>query len=135
MSYRCELRLETPEKIDSLYRTSKEYYDSLYVMLVDLFVNEGVLTKSGDRYFPVPAGRWKACRAKIYVAGSKLRHIMRFPFLIKNMDNWLDQLLGKYERTYGKPLILTENERRHQFITVLKYFFKVMVFPRFSRGK
>lgn len=135
MSYRCELRLETPEKIGALYRTSKGYYDSLYGMLFELFVKEGVLLKSDEGYLPAASESGKAFRVKLYVIKSKARHIMRFPFMIKNMDNWLEQLLGKYERTYGKPLVLTESERRHKLTTAVKYFYKIKVAPKIFRGR
>jgi len=135
MSYRCELRLETPEKIGALYRTSKGYYDSLYGKLFELFVEEGVLLKSDEGYLPAASESGKSFRAKLYVIKSKARHIMRFPFMIKNMDNWLEQLLGKYERTYGKPLVLTESERRHKLTTAVKYFYKIKVAPKIYPGK
>jgi len=130
MSYRCELRLETPDKIDQIYRTGKEYYDPLYEMLFELFVDDRVLVKDGDRYRAAPAELKKNFRARLYTVKSTVRHVSRSPLMIRNMSNWLEQLLGKYERTYGKSLELTDFERRHKAWTVLKYSFKIFILKR-----
>lgn len=127
MSYRAELRLETGEKIEQLYRTSKEYYDKLYGMLIELFVKDDILSASNGMYRASAAHKRRAFLAKLYVIKSKSRHIMRFPFMIRNMGNWLEQLQGKYERTFNRPLEFTEFEKRHRIYAVLKYFYKIKI--------
>ncbi len=129
-SYRAELRLETADKIDELYRTGKQYYDLLYKMLMEHLLSEGVLIKNGESYVAAPAEIRKGVGARLYILKSKLRHMARFPFMIRNMDNWLEQLLGKYERTFGKPLELDDFERRHKAYTAVKYFYKIKIAKR-----
>ena len=127
MSYRSELRLETPEKIEQLYRALEKYIKPLYEMLFEMFVKEGVMVERDGLYAAAPAETRKYRRARMYVVKSKARHIMRFPFMIGNMDNWMDQLLGKYERTYGKPLELTDFEKRFKLLTAVKYLYKIKI--------
>lgn len=129
-SYKAELRLETADKIEELYRTGKQYYDPLYNVLLEHMLREGMLIKNGESYVAPPAGIRKGMGARLYTLKSKLRHVARFPFMIRNMDNWMEQLLGKYERTFGKPLELTEFERRHKAYTAVKYFYKIKIAKR-----
>jgi len=126
-SYKSELRLETADKIDQLYRTGKRYYDPLYRLLLELLAREGALLRNGDYYVASPTEVRKEFGTRLYILKSKLRHMSRFPFMIRNMDNWLEQLLGKYERTFGKPLELSDFERRHRFYTAVKYFYRIKI--------
>jgi hypothetical protein len=141
-SYLSELRLELPEKIHEIYESEKELYDDLYGLLAEDFVRSGLLTppKAGEKtgtctflqglYRSSAGGTWQLRKVKLYLWISKFRHIARFPKMIRNMDNWLDQLLGKYDRTYGKKLELSDFEKRHRAFTVLKYFYKIKVLRR-----
>lgn len=126
-SYMSELRMETAEKIEQIYQSEKEYYDVLYSMLKDVLVDSGQLTSIDGKFYFSGGGKWEKQKAFIYLWKSKIRHVARFPKMIRAMDNWLEQLLGKFERTYGKKLELTDFEKKHRFYTVIKYFYKIKI--------
>lgn len=126
-SYLSELRLETPEKIEQIYQSEKDYYDEIYSRLIDMLVDNGELTSRDGKFYFSAGGKWAKRKVIIYLWKSKIRHVARFPKMIRAMDNWLEQLLGKFERTYGKKLELTDFEKRHKFYTVIKYFYKIKI--------
>jgi|GEM_PF-6241141 len=126
-SYLSELRLELPNKIEQIYRAEKELYDELYGLLAEEFVESGILTLRNGMYQCSAGGKWQARKVRMYLWKSKARHILRFPKMIRNMDNWIGELLGKFERTYGRKLELSDWEKRHDFLTAVKYFYKIKI--------
>lgn len=126
-SYLGELRLELPDKIEQIYVAEKEYFNELYGLLIDDLVGSGLLTQVNGLYRSSAGGTWQERKVKLYLWKSKARHIMRFPKMMRNIDNWIDELLGKYRRTYGIQLELTDWERRHDFLTAVKYFYKIKI--------
>lgn len=130
-SYLSELRLELPDKIEQIYLAEKELYDKLYGLLAEDLVESGMLSLRKGMYRSSAGGTWQARKVKLYLMKSKARHIMRFPKIVRNMDNWIGELLGKFERTYGIKLELSDWEKRHDFLTAVKYFYKIKIAKNF----
>ncbi len=106
LSYQGEVRLEkTAEKVDALYRSAEAFY---------LRVWERLLTESTATADPAPL-----------LARSRRRAKARWPKNVLLVDNWVDILLDKIERTYGTKLELTPRERRWILILGWKHFFRL----------
>lgn len=126
-SYLSELRLETKDKITEIHDSEREHYDTLYGLLVESLVESGDLTMAGGLYSRRASGTWSRRTTKWYLTKSKIRHMARFPKMIRDMDNWMEQLAGKYERTVGKPAPLTDFDRRHKLLTMVKFFYRMKI--------
>jgi hypothetical protein len=127
LSYLAETRLEDERKVDSLYDAHPEFYRRVYSRVLDEIVAQGMVRSDGEN-------RWRAVREKApfsrkeiddFLAKSRKRFKARWPKMIITVDNWLDQLLGKLERTYGIKLEIPPWERPVILITGWRHYFRL----------
>jgi len=134
LSYLGEVRLEkTQDKVSALYEANQEFYDHCFSQILlshsrshrDEFIFDETLADGTylQRRTPVKRVRQRQFLNKL-LAKSRRRGKMRWAFMIFTVDNWVDILLAKVERTYGVKIELTEKERKHPLIFGWKYYFK-----------
>ena len=136
LSYEGEVRLEkTDEKVRSLYRSAESFYLQVWARLLAEHRSPGgelaVQPQSEPAPDPLffrtvarPAGRPPATTRRL-IERSRRRARARWPKNIVLVDNWVDILLAKVERTYGVKLELTPRERRWVLILGWKHFFRL----------
>ncbi len=130
LSYEGEVRLEkTGEKVDALFHCAEDFYLEVWDRLladyraahVDLFAPDDPPGVIHLRARPTPPG----LATPRLLARSRRRAKARWPKNILLVDNWVDILLDKVERTYGVKLNLTPRERRWALILGWKHFFRL----------
>jgi Phosphatidate cytidylyltransferase, mitochondrial len=136
LSYDGEVRLEkTEEKVAALFAAAAPFYRQVFGALLaeyraaraDVFHDAQPNDPPGVFYMR----RSVSVRAAMYedtrqlIDRSRRRAKARWPKGIILVDNWLDYLLAKVERTYGTKIELTPLERRFALILGWKYFFRL----------
>jgi hypothetical protein len=121
-TYGSELRTESPETIRSNYEADPERYDSLAGLALETGVEEGWLEAFARRgpAFEVrmPASRRRAARLR-WQLERPLCKALAFVRLFKNtttFGDWVPYILWKLERHTGKPIEVSERQRRHPFL-------------------
>ena len=135
LSYRGEVRLEqTDQKVAALYEAQKPFYDEVFRVVLDRYA-----AQHRDRFKvddAVPQGTYLLRRTTAYraaglkklnafLAKSRRRGKLRWPLMMFTVDNWVDILLAKLERTYGTRLELTPLERRFIIIFGWRHYFRL----------
>ena len=136
LSYEGEVRVEkNEEKVEKLYEACGDYYSRLFPMLLDEFAkNRPDIRLEVDS--PANAMYRLAWTAKMrsdaekstsrLMRRSRRRGMARWPKGILLVDNWVDILLDKVERTHGYKIELTPMERRFVLILGWKHFFRLL---------
>jgi hypothetical protein len=131
ISYAGETRVEASSKVPKLYEAEKEFYRDVYpALLAGHPASTRLAIKSEDGRFH-PAGgrfiRWlRRVRLKWFLKRSRIRGILRWPKFLVTVENWVDIILAKIERTKGIKIELKPKERRHPLIYGWKYFFRLL---------
>jgi len=136
LSYEGEIRLEkTEEKVRELYESSASFYRQIWRAMLENFrlhnralFHESQPNDEPDTYY---LRRKSSLHARMIeptdrlIRRSRRRAKLRWPKGIILLDNWLDYLLAKVERTYGVKLELTPRERRWPLILGWKHYFRL----------
>jgi len=126
ISYLAEQRLEDERKIEGLFAAGEAYYRRVYGRLVTRLIEEGELSRIGGNMLmrgPRPAmSRTEAWR---FIKASRIRAWLRWPKMIVTVDNWLDQILAKAERTHGIKIDVPGWERPVILITGWRHYFRL----------
>jgi hypothetical protein len=131
ISYYGDVRVEADDKIDRLWKAEEAFYRKAYGFILDdftgspLFLKKNVTTATYEKTSRVLADRVGRFRVRFFLARSRLRAQLRWPKGMFTVDNWLDYLIRKIERTQGIRLELTPKEKRLWFIYGWKYFFRL----------
>ncbi|MHA1569982.1 MAG: hypothetical protein ACTSXZ_10965 [Alphaproteobacteria bacterium] len=136
LSYEGEVRLEkTEEKIEALYRAAEDFYLQVWAELLEEYRqnNRDIFHEPGEEDEPgiIYLRRSPVARSRMFedtrelIARSRRRAKARWPKGILLVDNWVNILLAKIERTYGVKIELTERERRWILILGWKHFFRL----------
>jgi hypothetical protein len=136
LSYEGEVRLEkTAEKAQALFAAAEPFYRRLWPLLLaecaparpelrlELPAADAPENYRQNRSLLIRAGA-DMTTAKL-IARSRRRARARWPKNIVLVDNWLDILLAKVERTYGVKLDLTPTERRWVLILGWRHYFRL----------
>jgi hypothetical protein len=134
LSYEGEVRLEpTEQKAEALYRSAEPFYRTIWpALLAEYSERSGEALNSRMEV----GGRWKyflerhsdedrAGPTERLIEQSRRRARARWPKNIILVDNWVDILLAKVERTYGVKLELTPRERKWALILGWKHYFRL----------
>lgn len=127
-TYGSELRGEAGATIDSLYTTQAARFDRFARLVLES--DDRVRVKSAGAAFEVesdPAWRermrreWRLRRrvAKAITALGLLKTAYTF-------DDWVSYVLWKIERHSGKPVEITERQRRHPFLFAWPVLFRLL---------
>jgi len=135
LSYLGEVRIEdTKGKVDALYNGFKPFYDQVFEVIL-----RDYKSKNRDQFKfdeALPEGRYllrrtPALRAVQFknlnklIKRSRTRAKMRWPLMIFTVDNWVDILLAKLERTHGVKLELSPFERKFILIFGWRHYFRL----------
>ncbi|MEZ4703850.1 MAG: hypothetical protein R3A11_01395 [Bdellovibrionota bacterium] len=124
VSYLGDVRVEASNKVQRIFEAESEYYLSVVQRLLSLFPN---VESSGDqRYQQKSSTLWlgKTC-SEMLLFRSRIRSQLRWPKNMFTVDNWIDYLLAKFERSHGIKFELSEKERKYWYIFGWKYFFRL----------
>lgn len=121
-TYRSELRTESEDTIQSHYEADALRYDRLAGLALETLAEEGWI-ESFERRGPsfevrMPAGRRRAARWR-WQLERPLCKALAFVRLFKNtttFGDWVPYILWKLERHTGKPIEVSERQRRHPFL-------------------
>lgn len=131
ISYVGDVRVEADDKITRLKNAEEAFYNDAYGLIVEEFAQAPFFLKSNvttalqektARPFPDWLSR---LRLRFFLAQSRLRAQLRWPKGIFTVENWLDYLIAKVERTQGIRIELTPKEKRYWFIYGWKHFFRL----------
>ena len=127
LSYRAERRLEDERKIESLFRSGESFYRRVYGGRVERLLEENILMRRPDQALVRnPAGPGlRPDQVQRFLERSRRRAQMRWPKMMLTVDNWVDQLLQKLERTYQIKLDIPPWERKIVLITGWRHYFRL----------
>jgi hypothetical protein len=113
--------------VDSLFSAHSKFYLQIYVRVLEGIIAQGMVRPAGP-------GQWQVIGSKIpyavrdveqFLAVSRKRFKARWPKMIITVDNWLDQLLAKLDRTYGIKIGIPAWERPIILITGWRHYFRL----------
>ncbi|NMB75137.1 MAG: hypothetical protein GYA21_08400 [Myxococcales bacterium] len=131
LSYAGETRVEAASKVPKLYAAEKTYYDAVIPALLEEHAAQGrwVRKVSEERYEPA-GGRFsrffRRFRLAWFLKKSRIRGILRWPKFLITVDEWIDIILAKIERTKGIKLEVTPRQRRHPLIFGWPHLFRLI---------
>jgi len=129
ISYVGEKRVEADDKIERLYKSEKDFYDSMYSLIIEDFISINRIEKLGDNlYKPGASGislKLAKFKTRFFLKRSVIRAKLRWPKSMYTFKGWVDVLLAKIERTKGIKIELTEKERKYPLIYGWKYYFRL----------
>jgi hypothetical protein len=126
LSYLAETRLEDERKVASLYAAHTEFYKTAYGIILADIIKRNIVKPEGQGWRTIGA-KLPCTRMEIdqFLVLSRKRAKARWPKMIITVDNWLDQLLGKLERTYNIKLDIPKWERPIILITGWRHYFRL----------
>ncbi len=125
LSYRAEIRTETPDKILSIYESEPDFYKTIYTMLLEQEINNNTVKKSGGKYEVINAYFSKQY-VKGFISRGRRRAVYRWPKGVYTFKNYVDYLETKIERTTGEKLNLTKWDHRFPLIFGWRHLFKLL---------
>ncbi len=129
-SYVGDVRVEAEDKVDRLWQAGCDHYRSLFGQSLEKGIESGWALKrvetentptfqqtgsSFSRFWRRQAVRW-------FLSRSRMRAQLRWPKGIFTVENWIDYLIAKIERTQGIRLEMTPRQKRFWFVYGWKYF-------------
>jgi len=124
LSYLAETRLEDERKVESLYQAHLEFYQRVYGAVLESLIERGWVEREEEGKFKVSSSPLTRSELEEFLIKSRKRFKARWPKMILTVDNWLEQLLGKLERTYGIKLEIPAWERPIILITGWRHYFR-----------
>jgi hypothetical protein len=121
-TYGSELRTESEETVRTHYEANPERYEAVAHLALESLRDEGWLEDVArrGRSFEVRMPRMRRQRARArWLLERPLCKIAAFVRLLKNattFGDWVPYIVWKLERHTGKPLELTDRQRRHPFL-------------------
>lgn len=131
LSYAGETRVEATSKVPKLFESERDLYLQVYPALLNRHPRAMKLAdKKKDGRFQ-PAGgsfvRWlRRARLWWFLKRSRIRGILRWPKFLVTVDEWVDIILAKIERTKGIRLEVTPRQRRHPLIFGWPHLFRLL---------
>jgi hypothetical protein len=121
-TFGSELRTESEEMVRANYEADPPRYDALTGLALEQLASEGVIEEVAQRgaSFEVhlARGRRLAGRYRWWLE-RPLGKLLAFVRLFKNattFGDWVPYILWKIERHTGRPVPVTERQRRHPFL-------------------
>lgn len=131
ISYAGETRVEANSKVPRLYQAEQAFYDSVYPKLLDSWPPCQHLAE------PQPGGRYRPRGSEIelhlrrlaydwFIRSSRIRGVLRWPKFLLTVEDWVDIILAKIERTKGIKLDPGPWTRRYPIVLGWPYLLKVI---------
>lgn len=121
-TYRSELRTESDDTVRSHYEADAPRYDRLAGLALESLADEGwidAVERRGPSFeVRMPVRRRRAARWR-WRLERPLGKALAFVRLFKNtttFGDWVPYILWKLERHTGKPIEVSERQRRHPFL-------------------
>jgi hypothetical protein len=127
ISYAGETRVEATSKVPKLFNAEKTLYLKVYPRVLAELAQEGkcqALTEPG--HYQVAGGGFHGFRLRWFLKWSRIRGMLRWPKFLVTVDEWVDIILAKIERTKGIKLCPSPRARRHPLIFGWPYLFKLI---------
>ena len=125
LSYQGDVRIEASNKVLKLMSAEKSYYDEVYSLALE---EVGYSVNAEGRY-TVEKTKLQNFMDQItfndFITTSKLRARGRWPKNMFTVDNWLDYMIAKIDRTQGIKIELSPTERKYWYVFGWKYFFRL----------
>jgi hypothetical protein len=135
LSYEGEVRLEpSAAKAEALYRAADGFYQTVWSSLLQEYrtAHPRLFDADADAAGAPLRLRRSADQREAMIAAtrrlirrSRMRARARWPKNILLVENWVDILLAKVERTYGVRIELTPTERRWILLLGWKHYFRL----------
>jgi len=127
LSYAGETRVEASSKVPKLFQSEKPFYLEIYPALLRknplaLDGSNGEYQLQGNSWLR----GWRRFRFRMFLKRSRIRGILRWPKFLVTVDEWVDIILAKIERSKGIKLDVTERQRRHPIIFGWPHFFRLL---------
>ena len=131
LSYVGETRVETSSKVPKLFEAEKDFYLEVYPELLKRSPRaQKMFVPDGDGHFKAAGSglrRWlRRLRFRWFLKKSRIRGILRWPKFLVTVDEWVDIILAKIERTKGIKIELSARQRRHPLIFGWGHFLRLM---------
>ena len=130
LSYLAETRLEDDRKVESLFQAHSDFYRNLYGTILKDLIDRKMVSMISEREFKInDSNRHLLPMTKKsldqFLIKSRKRAKARWPKMILTVDNWLEQLLAKLERTWGIKIDIPAWERPIILITGWRHYFRL----------
>jgi hypothetical protein len=114
LSMSAEIRPEPSGRAEALVESQREYYASVYgLLLLELAGRGELLPRAGGRYaLARPTRAWERARGAWFFRWSLVRATLRWVKHVLTFDDWLEYILRKAQRHSGRDIVLSERERR-----------------------
>lgn len=125
LSYQGDVRVEAIDKVDKIMLAEKVYYEVVFQHALEelgLKKNElgfYTLSKSGL------GKKLDDIKFSSFIRKSRTRARLRWPKNMFTVEQWLDYILAKIERTQGMKIEMSPLEKKFWFIFGWKYFFRL----------
>jgi hypothetical protein len=130
ISYAGEHRVETHTKVPKLYQSEKGFYQQVYPGFLNALLQQGACEKtSSGKYLILGSGFSTLCKNKAYhlfLKNSRMRGLLRWPKFLLTVDQWVDIILAKIERTKGIKLNPSETAKKYPLLLGWPYLFKLL---------
>lgn len=132
LSYEGDVRIEAEDKIEKLFEAEKIFYTQAYQEILNGFCKLGALKQSpGTEEFQKAKHSTafpSEMKTRYFLFKSRIRSQVRWPKGMFTVENWIDYLFKKLERTKGVRVEMPEYQKRFWFIYGWKYFFRFRKF-------
>jgi hypothetical protein len=110
----AEIRPEPLGRAEALVESQREYYASVYGLLLQELLGRGELVARSEGRFALarPPGSGERARSFLFFRWSLLRATLRWSKHVLTFDDWLEYILRKAQRHTGREIVLSERERR-----------------------
>lgn len=131
ISYAGETRVEASSKVPKLFESERAFYLAVYPRLLDRLAGAGKLVRRVEESRYRTTGgrvrRWlRRVRLGWFLKKSRIRGILRWPKFLVTVDDWVEIILAKIERTKGIRIELKDKERRHPLIYGWRHLWRLI---------
>jgi hypothetical protein len=128
-TYGSELRGEAGATIDSIYAAAAPRFDRVARLALAADARFVVEAQDDAALAVASDPAWRARERRDWALRRRLAKLVTFAGLLKTtltFDDWVSYALWKLERHSGKPVVLTERQRRHPFLYAWPVFFRLL---------
>ena len=131
ISYIGETRVESESKVAKLLAAEEKYYTQVYSRcLAHLAERLPTLSQVDSDTFERQQSELQKFlniqAQSLFLLNSRLRGIARWPKFLLTVEEWIDIILAKIERTKGIKLQPTDLERKHPLILGWPYLYRLI---------
>ena len=131
ISYEGETRVEAESKVGKLFASEEAFYRKVYPELLRRHLQTHALAveKPKNQFRRIePLEERKQSRKKLasFLKKSRIRGVLRWPKFLLTVEDWVDIILAKIERTQGIRIEPTPLQRRYPLIFGWPHFFRLL---------